>query len=231
MGPTGWAGLIVEPPLEALDPANVSFLKFLQGFCRENSILFVLDEVVTSLRFGMAGIAGRLGLEPDLICVGKGLGNGLPIAALVGRKKYMEKFRGDSPVFCSSTNWGEALSLASARCVLTRWGLPEVAHIWKLGERLMDGLVKAGWFVRGHPPRSLVAFRSQEERAFFICGMRDRGILMNRPNFPNLAHSAWDVDATVKVAEDLRKELDSIPEDQLKRDWSARVPRALFQAR
>ena len=62
------------------------FLQGLQGFCRKNDILFVLDEVQSN--FGRTGdwfAFETYGLEPDLVILGKGLGNGVPVAAVVGR--------------------------------------------------------------------------------------------------------------------------------------------------
>jgi len=69
----------------------------------------IFDEVITGFRYDLGGAQKLFGVIPDLATFGKAMANGMPIAALVGRRKYMEKV-GD--IFYSFTMGGEALSLA-----------------------------------------------------------------------------------------------------------------------
>jgi glutamate-1-semialdehyde 2,1-aminomutase len=86
------AALILEPVLGnagCLLPRD-HYLNEVQKICRENDILFILDEVVTGFRLGPGGAQKRFGLKPDLTCLGKALGGGMSVAAFGGRKDIME---------------------------------------------------------------------------------------------------------------------------------------------
>lgn len=195
-----FAAIIVEHPVDETDP---DWYDFLRRICDESKALLILDEVVTGLRFGPGGAASLYNAMPDLIVMGKALGNGVPISALVGRKEYMDWFSRSDPVFCSSTHWGEALGLAAASAVLDIWNQSAVEYIWSIGKMLMDGLAKSGYVVVGHPPRSLLKFDNKYDQAFFIHEMRERDILMNRPNFISTSHSQHSVKETVAAANEV----------------------------
>jgi len=195
-----FAAIIVEHPADETDP---DWYDFLRRICDESKALLILDEVVTGLRFGLGGAASLYNAMPDLIVMGKALGNGVPISALVGRKEYMDWFSRSDPVFCSSTHWGEALGLAAASAVLDIWNQSAVEYIWSIGKMLMDGLAKSGYVVVGHPPRSLLKFDNKYDQAFFIHEMRERDILMNRPNFISTSHSQHSVKETVAAANEV----------------------------
>jgi len=199
--------------------------------CKSHKALLIADEVVTGLRYGLGGACERFGITPDLMCMGKAMGNGMPIAALVGPKEYMEWFSVPSPVFCSSTTWGEAVSLVAADFVLSVWDKECVDHLWKVGARLKGVLGKSSWKVSGHSARSILEFDNDYERAFFIQGMYHQGVLMNRPNFPNMAHSDRDVEYTGGALVQLREMRKKYTSKQVKRMMSENLPRVLFRER
>ena len=60
---------------------------------QENKSLLIFDEVITGFRFAKGGAQQELGVVPDLTALGKGMANGFPISALVGKRKIYEKFR------------------------------------------------------------------------------------------------------------------------------------------
>ena len=80
------------------------------------------------------------------------------------------------------------------------WKIGMKTYIWYTGELLIEGVRVAGYDVIGHPPRSVIRFENEFDRAVFIHGMRKRGILMNRPNFPCLAHTEQNVKDTIEAA-------------------------------
>jgi glutamate-1-semialdehyde 2,1-aminomutase len=207
------------------------YYQFLRRLCDQTGTLLIVDEVVTGLRYALGGTCERYGIEPDLIAMGKALGNGLPVSALVGHREYLDWFSRNDPVFCSSTFWGEAVGLAAADYVLDHWGNDEVAHLWSIGEQLMSGLIEAGWNCIGHGARSLLTFENEYERAWFIQGMRARGVLMNRPNFPTLAHTEEDVRLTIEAAGIVRRELNQAEPDEIKWRVEDCLPKVLFKAR
>lgn len=86
------ACIIVEPFLGGggAIPADNDYLKALEEYARRNNALFILDEVVTAFRFRLGSMHDMLGLEPDLITLGKIVGGGLPIGVLAGRREIMQ---------------------------------------------------------------------------------------------------------------------------------------------
>lgn len=222
------AAVILEQGIN--DPAP-GYYDNLRQWCDEHGILLIVDEVVTGLRYGLGGACERYGIKPDLVCMGKALGNGLPVSALVGRAEYMAWFARNDPVFCSSTFWGESVGLAAAKYVLSVWDAEKVTHLWHIGNRLMDGLRQAGWNVVGHGARSVLNFDSDQERAFFIQGMKEAGVLINRPNLPTMAHTTNDVAHTVGAATELREWFNGLGPGEL--DWltAGKLPQVLFKNR
>lgn len=214
----------------AYDPPP-GFYQYLRKFCDESGALFILDEVVTGLRFAMGGAAEKFGVYPDIVTMGKGLGNGFAVSAVAAKREILDWFARDDPVFCSSTHWGEAVSLAAAHSMLNIWSAEHVDYIEYLGERLVDGLTKIGWGVIGHPVRSVMIFGSEYERAFFVHGMRAKGILMNRPNFISFGHDDEDVDATLRAAEQLRQQIEQIGDRLPSLIAPEHIPHVLFPNR
>src|SRR6185295_3612879 len=98
-----------------------AYLQMLQGWCRENDVVFILDEVQSN--FGRTGdlfAFETYGLEPDIVVLGKGLGNGVPVAAAVGRRDIF-----------SSLEYGEGSDTWSANplcCAAVRATLDEFAE-------------------------------------------------------------------------------------------------------
>jgi glutamate-1-semialdehyde aminotransferase len=222
------ACIILEQPLE---PPKPGYYQDLREFCDDNNCLLIIDEIVTGLRYGVGGVCEKYGVEPDLICMGKALGNGLPISALIGKKEYMDWFNRNDPVFCSSTFWGESLGLAAANAVLDQFDDESVEYLQHIGGALMRGLQSVGWQVIGDSVRSLMQFEDEYEQAFFIQRMRENGILMNRPNFPSLAHTSKDVETTVLAAERIRSEYMAISKADVIKEMENKMPRVLFKER
>lgn len=191
------ACVIIEHPAQ---DAPEGYYDGVRQLCDKYGALFVMDEVVTGLRYGVDGACGRYGIEPDLICYGKSLGNGYPISAVVGKKEYMDEFKGDSPVFCSSTSWGDTVSLWAADYVLNHVGKEEVDKVWATGESLISGLRDAGLPIFGHGGRFIIEYRSNLDRAVFIRAMYNNGVLANRPFLPTLLHTDAMVAHTIKTS-------------------------------
>lgn len=223
------AAIVIEQGLT--DPDD-EFYNWLRDLCDLGGVLLIIDEVVTGLRYGLGGACQRYGIKPDIVCMGKALGNGYPISAIVGDVNLMSEFAKVSPVFCSSTHWGNSINMAAAVAVLSRWDHACVEHIWSMGTFLIEGLRSAGWNVIGHPPRSLVTFKSPEEHAFFIQGMMGEGIMMNRPNFPTLSTTEKYVDDTFEAAKRVRHKFKVALERGVLQDTvKGKLPRVLFSDR
>lgn len=230
------AAVIFEQPAFDSDP---DWYPYLRKWCDDNGALLIADEVVTGLRYAPGGASERYGIQPDLVCMGKALGNGAAVSALVGRQEYMEWFARKDPVFWSSTTNGNANDLAAANYVLTEWqdnGEKNVAKLWTLGDKLIEGCEEAfkqfdGWKIEGHGARSVFGFPDIEEQAFFIQGMRRNGILANRPNFPNLAMSGGQVNVMVAAVADVAEERAGLSRSEVEKAVEGRLPRVLFKGR
>jgi 4-aminobutyrate aminotransferase-like enzyme len=88
--------LITEPYLGGGGSFHppAEYLQLLQNFCRAHDILFILDEVQSNFgRTGKMYAFEKCGIEPDLVCLGKGLGNGVPVSAVVGRGDVMASLK------------------------------------------------------------------------------------------------------------------------------------------
>jgi 4-aminobutyrate aminotransferase len=128
----GGAGFIFPPE---------GWLKQLEQWCQENEVLFILDEVQSSFgRTGTMFYAEHEGLRPNFMCIGKGLGSGMPAACLMAERRIMEKF---APGEMSSTTGGNPVSCAAAHAVLDIFeeeGLVENSR--RMGEYMLGRLQK-----------------------------------------------------------------------------------------
>ncbi len=223
------ACVIVEQPIE--DPAP-RYYDFLRLFCDEHQALLIIDEVVTGFRYAIGGVCEKYTIFPDLVCYGKGLGNGIPISALVGPRTYMDWFGRETPVFCSGTHMGNALSMAAGLAVLDIIiRNPVIEHLWQIGEALKGGLCSIGYDCRGHAPRTVLIWQDDAQKAYFIQGMLKRGILMNRPNFSCYAHTLEDVAMTLAAAREVKGEMDALDKGQMAEAVKDYMPRVLFRNR
>lgn len=227
------AAIIVEiPPVME----RASYIKELRQWCDDHDSLLIVDEVVTGLRYGLGGACELFNIEPDIICMGKALGNGMPIGAIVAPAEYMymfdpEKRPHNDPVFVSSTNVGNLASLAAANFVLDYVSDGKyLNHIEKYGTMLRDGLSQAGFNVIGNAPRNLVLWENDTHKAFCIEYFAKNNIILNRPNFINMAHTQNDVEATIKIAKEATENYKLLNNTQ--RYWySAQEPLSLFKGR
>jgi len=96
---------------------------------------------VSGFRWAVGGAQERFGVVPDLATFGKGMANGLPLAAVVGRTELMREF---DDVFVSSTFGGDTLALAACVATLDEYRDKRVIdHLWRIGRRLQEGFSAA----------------------------------------------------------------------------------------
>jgi len=219
------AAVIIEHPLAEPEP---DWYASVRELCNATSTLFILDEVVTGFRYAVAGAAEKYGIEPDIICYGKALGNGMPISAIVAPYEMMEWFARTSPVFCSTTNAGETLSLAAANYILSNWKEMNVEHLYYIGDTLIEGLRELGIPIKGNGVRSLLDFPTPTRTRFTI-EMAKRGVLMNRPTMPTLAHDMGDVHTTLDAAKETMDILNNLEDNDMLDPQEA--PWVLFRER
>lgn len=175
------AALIMEPTGLGLPP--VGYLEGLRRLCTEHGIVLIFDEILSGIR-GNPTDAAHLGVEPDLMCLGKAMGNGYPIAAVVGKREFM-KHMNQAEAFCSGTYGGELVSLAAAKATLQALRADEVFALGLL-HRDCKGYIYdivlaldkcPGAQVRGLPERFVLEFEDSRARDVFQQECMDRGLL------------------------------------------------------
>jgi glutamate-1-semialdehyde 2,1-aminomutase len=138
------AGLLIEPVLAnagCIAPAP-GYLKHLSDLAHVNGALVILDEVLMGLRL-QPGLSGKaLGAEPDLACVGKAIGSGVPVAALVGKPQYMGMFE-QGRIARAGTYSGAPPACAAVLATLERLAQADYPALLTRGDNLRADLVAA----------------------------------------------------------------------------------------
>jgi glutamate-1-semialdehyde 2,1-aminomutase len=105
--------------------------------------VLIFDEVINGFRFGFHGYDRLLGIEPDLTTLGKIVGGGLPVAAVLGRKDLMAQLAPLGPVYQAGTMAGNPVALAAGIATLTELAEGKVyAHLESLGQHLDAAVAK-----------------------------------------------------------------------------------------
>ncbi len=109
------ACIIVEPVAGNMGvvPPRPGFLETLREVTRENGALLIFDEVITGFRLAYGGWQTLTGIGPDLTCLGKIIGGGLPVGAVGGNRKIMEHLAPTGPVYQAGTLSGNPLAMAA----------------------------------------------------------------------------------------------------------------------
>ena len=117
---------------------GTAFYPFLRRITEEQGSVLIYDEIVTGFRVATAGVQEYFGVTPDLAVFAKGVANGMPLSAYLGRAEIMEKL---DDAIVSSTYGGETLSLAAAKvCIETYRDEGVVEHLAAMGRMLAGGL-------------------------------------------------------------------------------------------
>lgn len=208
------AAVIVAP--EMVVPGRPEPLQQVAALARAAGALFVLDEVKTAFRTRPGSVQGLWGLEPDLTTVSKALGNGWPVAAVLGRREVMEHAAG---LHCSATYHGDPVGMAAAMRTLELIDERGVLdHVWTQGQRLIDGLAagaeRHGLPMHAYgeplPPMPMLRvthadapLRDRITHSFFR-EMMARGVLLHPRHlwFVSHAHGAKEIDATLERADE-----------------------------
>ena len=109
------AAVIIEPVAGNMGcvPPNEGYLQALKDITSDNGALLIFDEVMTGFRVARGGAQVRYSVEPDLTCLGKIVGGGLPVGAYGGRKDIMQKIAPVGPVYQAGTLSGNPLAVAA----------------------------------------------------------------------------------------------------------------------
>jgi glutamate-1-semialdehyde 2,1-aminomutase len=220
------AAVIIEPIAGNMGvvPPEPGFLEHLRQMTRADGALLIFDEVITGFRVAFGGAQQRYRVVPDLTCLGKILGGGLPVGAYGGRAEIMQQISPLGPVYQAGTLSGNPLAMAAGLAtlrLLTESGVYE--HLERMSARLSDGLASAaadagvpytanrvgsmltGFFTDQPVTNYVEAKRSDTVNyARFFHAMLEQGMYFApsqfEAGFVSLAHTEADIDATVNAA-------------------------------
>ncbi len=219
------ACVIVEPV-----PANMgvvlpkeNFLEFLREITEKYGALLILDEVITGFRLGLGGAQEKFGIKPDLTCLGKIIGGGLPVGAYGGKAEIMNLIAPEGPVYQAGTLSGNPIAVSAGLATIkellkpgTYEKLEEISKYLEVG--LKEILKELGlsyqvtrcasmltlFFTEREVNNFQDALSSDTEKfALFWQGMLKKGIYLPPSQFEawfvNLAHKKEDIDKTLEA--------------------------------
>jgi glutamate-1-semialdehyde 2,1-aminomutase len=219
------AAIIVEPiagNIGVVPPAD-GFLRGLRDICDRHGILLVFDEVISGFRAAAGGAQQVFRVRPDLTCLGKIIGGGLPVGAYGGRADLMELVAPAGPVYQAGTLSGNPLAMTAGIWSVTELSPRLYRHLAKLGGMLAAGLAGAARaanvplqvnafgslitpFFTSEPVRDLQSAMKADTAAYgrFFTGMLARGVYPPPSQFEawflSGAHTEKDVEKTIRAA-------------------------------
>ena len=219
------AAVIVEPVPGNMGcvPPDPGFLEALVAICKQHGALSVFDEVMTGCRLARGGAQERFGIRPDLTCLGKIVGGGMPLAVYGGRRDAMERVAPLGAVYQAGTLSGNPLAVSAGLATLARLEPALYERLEMLGARLQAGLSGAleekgvvgtvqrvgsmlTLFFHAGPVRSWTDAAASDRERFgrWHRGLLERGIYWPPSQFEaaflSAAHTEEDVDRTIEAA-------------------------------
>lgn len=222
------AAIIVEPTAGnmGLVTPDPGFLAGLRTACDRNGAILIFDEVMTGFRVGWGGYQNICGVSPDLTCLGKVIGGGLPAAAFGGRRDLMEMVAPVGPVYQAGTLSGNPLAMAAGRATLDICRQPGFYEsLGSASSRLAEGLraaaVESGVSVQtqalggmfgmcfsGRPVRNFDDAKASDHAAFaeFFHAMLDGGVWLPPSGYEAMfissAHGEADIDHVISAGQE-----------------------------
>jgi glutamate-1-semialdehyde 2,1-aminomutase len=221
------AAIIVEPVAGnmGLVPPHAEFLPGLRRLADQHGTLLVFDEVMTGFRVALGGAQAYYGVRPDLTCLGKVIGGGLPAAAYGGRRDIMEQIAPAGPVYQAGTLSGNPLAMVAGIVTLRAISQPGVfAQLERATARLRDGFLEAaraadvplqaaavgsmwGFFFSAEPVTDYASAKQHADTqrfGRFFHAMLERGVYLAPSQFEaafvSLAHTDELIEQTIAAA-------------------------------
>jgi glutamate-1-semialdehyde 2,1-aminomutase len=220
------AAVIVEPVVGNIGCVlpRAGFLETLRKETKKHGIVLIFDEVMTGFRVSYGGAQAYYGIKPDMTCLGKVIGGGLPVGAFGGRKEIMSTISPDGPVYQAGTLSGNPIAMTAGIETLKILSRKDVyknleAKMHFLEEGLRDAAKRAGartkfyragtMFCTYFTDKAVVDYKTAktsdtEKFSRFFRGMLDRGINLAPSQFEagfiSLAHSNADMEKTIGAA-------------------------------
>ncbi|MEO6197062.1 MAG: glutamate-1-semialdehyde 2,1-aminomutase [Dehalococcoidia bacterium] len=222
------AAVIVEPVAANMGvvPPNRGFLESLRRLTTDNSALLIFDEVITGFRLHYGAAQDLLGVRPDITCLGKIIGGGLPVGAYGARREIMEMVAPVGPVYQAGTLSGNPLAMAAGIVMLEELKAGGEAAYQSLEIQaiyLEDGLRRAAeaaevpvritrvgslltMFFTGDPVTDFASARRSDTGRYaqYCRGMLNRGVFLAPSQFEavfvSMVHSDAEIDRAIEAA-------------------------------
>lgn len=229
--PNEVAAIIIEPIVgnSGFIRPEPGFLEGLRALCDKFGALLIFDEVMTGFRVALGGVQSLHDIKPDLTCLGKVIGGGMPLAAYGGRRDVMAKVAPSGPVYQAGTLSGNPVAVACGLKTLEM--ISEKSFFADLSRRtkvLVDGLSAVakshdlpfsadceggmfGFFFSHGPVRNFSEAKAANIPMFkkFFWGMLENGVYLAasafEAGFVSGAHSDNDIQRTIEIADRVMK--------------------------
>lgn len=214
------AAIIVEPVMgnAGVILPEKGLLQGLRKLCDKFGVVLIFDEVITGFRISYGGAQGFFNVKPDLTCLGKIIGGGMPVGAFGGRQDIMNLLAPDGPVYQAGTFSGNPVTVTAGSTALKALKkLNPYEGLEKKTKRLCDGIilkardrgVKIG--VNNIASMFSVSFEDTELFKKFFHGLLKRKIYfspsMFETDFLSAAHTTDDIDTTLEAVDSSLKEI------------------------
>ncbi len=229
------AAVVLEPVAANMGvvPPKDGFLNFLRDVTEEYGSLLMFDEVITGFRLGPGGAQQYYGVEPDLTCLGKIIGGGLPVGAFGGKDEVMEEIAPCGDVYQAGTLSGNPLAMAAGLKMMELIRENDVyRELEEKSSRLAEGLEEVmeevdisvtlnrvgsmmSTFFTDHEVMDYESARSSDTDLYgeYFQEMLKKGIYISPSQFEAMflstAHSEEDIEETIKTAREVLRKLDS----------------------
>jgi len=230
------AAIIVEPVAANMGVVlpEAEFLPGLRALCDQHGSLLIFDEVITGFRLARGGAQERFGLNPDITCLGKIIGGGLPVGAYGGKREILSRMAPAGDVYQAGTLSGNPLAMSAGLATLEllaedgfyqtleekseylAHGLTEAANTTDVAVVLNRiGSIGCGFFT-DEPVGDFTAALKSDTHAYalFFQEMLKRGIYLAPSQFEaffiSAAHSKADLDQTIEAATQALQEVKAV---------------------
>jgi len=195
---------IIMEPVNRFCPEKASkeYLQEVRELCDKTGVILIFDEIMSGFRYDIGGISTLWNIEPDLACYSKAMANGWPIAALVGKEKYMSQMK---DLMISGTFNGEVLSCINALQTINF--IEDNNVLEKLDgkasfmiHQILD-MIEGFSFIKMNffSPKFDFVWSNQEKRNIFHEYVLENGIYTNDNHFMMYAHKKEDIEKTLEV--------------------------------
>lgn len=203
------AAIIVEP-VRYQEPRK-GWLDYIQSLANRAGAIFIIDEISSGFRFNLGGAHLTMNIKPDIAVFSKAMGNGYPIAAVIGTRDIM---RAAERTFISSTTWSERIGFAAAIATIQKmWSEDVFEYTYSIGQKVAQYLDMRGLKVTGRPQMLHIDFNTTKDATLYTQLMLEKGYLAGNQFYPSTAHGIEDTQRFLKAAGETLKQM---PNEQLR---------------